>query len=115
MKLLVEQNQLLIPDFETIKELSTFSRKATSYQAESGCHDDLVMCLVLFAWLSDQQYFQDFTDINTLTQLRERSQEEINSSLTPFGFIEDGQGAGEELLQEFEETTYSDPDYWMRM
>ncbi|PHS22136.1 MAG: terminase [Robiginitomaculum sp.] len=113
LKLLVEQNQLLIPDFETIKELSTFSRRGTSYQAESGRHDDLVMCLVLFAWLSDQQYFQDFTDINTLTQLRERTQEEITSSLTPFGFIEDGQG--EEELYDFEQTAYVDPDYWLRM
>jgi hypothetical protein len=63
---LIEQEQLVIHDYETIKELSTFSRRGTSFEAESGCHDDLVMCLVLFAWLSDQQFFKDMTDINTL-------------------------------------------------
>ena len=111
LKLLVEQEQLLIPDFETIKELSTFSKKANSFAAESGCHDDLAMCLVLFAWLSDQQYFRDFTDIHTLTKLRDRSQEEVMSSLTPFGFIEDGNV--EEELMTYEEM-YQDTGGWMR-
>ncbi len=66
LKLLIEQEQLIINDFDTIQELSTFSRKGTSYEAESGKHDDLVMCLVLFGWLSDQRYFKEITDINTL-------------------------------------------------
>jgi hypothetical protein len=90
LKLLVEQDQLIIHDFETIKELSTFSRKGTSYEAESGAHDDMVMCLVLFAWLSDQQYFKDLTDINTLRKLRQRSEEEMMEQLLPFGIFDDG-------------------------
>jgi hypothetical protein len=87
---LIEQDQLLLSDFETIKELSTFSRKGVSYEAESGCHDDLVMCLVLFAWLSDQQFFKEMTDINTLRTLRNRNEEEIMDDLLPFGIINDG-------------------------
>ena len=90
LKMLIEQDQLIINDYETIKEFSTFSRKADSFQAESGCHDDLVMCLVLFAWLSDQQYFKDFTDINTLTKLREYTEQQIIDDMLPFGFVEDG-------------------------
>jgi hypothetical protein len=73
LKLLLEQDQLILNDFNTIQELSTFSRKGASYEAESGCHDDLVMCLVLFAWVSDQQYFKEMTDINTLRKLRQRN------------------------------------------
>ena len=90
LKLLIEQNQLIINDFETIKELSTFSRKNSSFEAEVGAHDDLVMCLVLFAWLSDQKYFRELTDIHTLAKLREKSEEEMMEELLPFGFYDDG-------------------------
>jgi hypothetical protein len=90
LKLLIEQNQLIINDFHTIEELATFSRKGQSYEAEEGKHDDLVMGLVLFGWLSDQQYFKDYTDINTLMKLRERTDEEIMNDLSPFGFVDDG-------------------------
>jgi Terminase large subunit, T4likevirus-type, N-terminal/Terminase RNaseH-like domain len=90
IKLLIEQNQLIINDFHTIEELATFSRKLNSYEAEEGKHDDLVMGLVLFGWLSDQQYFREYTDINTLQRLREKSEEEIMDDMLPFGFIDDG-------------------------
>jgi hypothetical protein len=90
LKMLIEQNQLIIQDFQTIQELSRFSRKGSSYEAESGTHDDLVMGLVLFAWLSDQLYFRDLTDINTMSALREKSEEQIEEELLPFGFIDDG-------------------------
>ena len=90
LKLLIEQRQLIINDFDTINEFSTFSRRGNSYEAESGNHDDLVMCLVLFAWLSDQQYFKDMTDINTLRKLKERSEHEMMEDLLPFGVFDDG-------------------------
>lgn len=86
LKMLVEQEQLIVTDFETIKELSTFSRKGNSYEAESGCHDDMVMGLVLFSWLTDQAFFKDITDINTIMRLRQKSDEELMEDLTPFGF-----------------------------
>jgi hypothetical protein len=90
LKLLIEQDQLIVNDFNTINELSTFSRKGVSYEAEPGCHDDLVMGLVLFAWLSDQQYFKQLTDINTLAHLRDRTREELEEDLLPFGIMSDG-------------------------
>ena len=90
LKLMIEQNQVIINDHNTIMELSTFSRKGISYEAESGKHDDLVMGLVLFAWLSDQMYFKDYTNINTLAKLREKTEDEILADMLPFGFIEDG-------------------------
>ena len=86
LKMLIEQEQLIVTDFETIKELSTFSRKGNSYEAESGCHDDMVMGLVLFSWLTDQAFFKDITDINTMMRLRQKSDEELMDDLTPFGF-----------------------------
>jgi len=90
LKLLIEQEQLIIHDFQTQRELSTFSRRRNSYEAESGSHDDLVMCLVLFAWLSDQTYFKDMTDINTLIRLKENSEQEMMENMLPFGFHDDG-------------------------
>jgi hypothetical protein len=98
LKLLIEQNQLIINDFHTIEELSRFSRKGKSYEAEEGAHDDLVMGLVLFGWLSEQQYFKDYTDINTLMRLRDKTDEEIMSDLSPFGFVDDGRDDFQEII-----------------
>jgi hypothetical protein len=89
LKLLLEQKQLEVVDFNTINELSTFSKRGASYEAESGCHDDLVMCLVLFAWLSTQTFFKDITDINTMMRLREKTDSEIMEDLLPFGLTYD--------------------------
>lgn len=98
LKLLVEQNQLIINDHHTIEELSTFSVKGNSYEAEDGCHDDLVMCLVLFGWLSEQKYFKDLTDINTLIKLKELKEEEMEEDLLLFGFLDDGKHETEETV-----------------
>ncbi|CAB4162852.1 large terminase protein [uncultured Caudovirales phage] len=109
LKLLIEQNQLIVNDQYTINELSTFSKKGNSYEAEQGKHDDLVMCLVLFSWLSEQQYFKDYTNINTLMSLREKSEEDMEQDMSPFGFFDDGR-RDIEYDQEFER--YS-PESWM--
>jgi len=90
LKMLIEQDKLLLKDLDTAKELSTFARKADTFQAEQGCHDDTVMCLVLFAWLTDQIYFKEMTDINTLAGLRQQTEEELEEMMMPFGFYDDG-------------------------
>lgn len=111
LKLLVEQNQLIINDFDTINELSTFSRKGSSYEAEPGHHDDLVMTLVLFAWLSDQDFFKQLTDINTLTQLREKTEEELELEMMPLGIITYGDDADLEVEPGWS-LVDSRPTYW---
>jgi len=90
LKLLVENDQLMINDFHTINELSTFSKKGVSYEAETGCHDDLVMGLVLFGWLSGQEFFRDYTDNNTLSKLRNISKEELEQHMLPMPIIDSG-------------------------
>jgi hypothetical protein len=95
LKLLIEQKQLIINDYETIHELSTFSKKGKQYQAEPGKHDDLAMGLVFFAWMTQQPFFKEYTDINTLMRLREKTDEEIESELTPFGFLDNHQDIDE--------------------
>ena len=87
LKLLIEQRKLIINDLATIDELATFSKKGKSYEAETGKHDDLVMCLVLFAWLTTDGYFKSLTDIDIMHSLREMNDEQIYNELTPFGII----------------------------
>ena len=98
LKLLVEQDQLIITDFDTINELSTFSRRKNSYEAEPGAHDDTVMCLVLFAWLSTQAYFKELTDINTMQLLKEGKDEAMMESMLPMGFNTFGDDAEESFV-----------------
>lgn len=85
LKLLIEQQQLIINDFNTIEELSKFSKKGKSYEAESGANDDLVMGLVLFAWMSNQSFFKELNNINTLEHLREKNRLELEESMVIVG------------------------------
>ena len=89
LKMLVEQEQMILNDKFTIDELKKFSKKGLSYEAEKGSHDDLVMTLVLFSWMTDQHYFKELTDINTMHNLREKSEEEIEEELLGF-FVSNG-------------------------
>jgi len=89
-KSLVEEKKLLIRDADTISEISTFIQKRSSYQADEGYHDDLVMPLVLFSWLSTNPYFKDLTNINIRKELYEKQIQMIEEEITPFGIIDDG-------------------------
>jgi len=71
LKNLVEGQKILIQDFDVISELSTFIAKGGSFEAEEGSHDDLVMCLVLFSWMTNQQFFADMTNTNIKQKLHE--------------------------------------------
>ena len=91
LKDIIENNKLFIQDYETIDELSTFIVRANSYQAEEGCHDDMVMGLVMFAWLVKQPYFKELTDMDIRKRLSDEKMKEMESDLLPAGFIDDGQ------------------------
>ena len=90
LKNLIEEDQLLIPDLMTIAELSCFAIKGKSYAATEGAHDDIVMSLVLFAWVANQRYFKDLMDQDLRIKMYEERMREIEEDLTPFGFIETG-------------------------
>ena len=47
------------------------------------------MGLVLFGWLSDQRYFKELTNIDSLKLIRDKTQEELEAELLPFGPIAD--------------------------
>ena len=90
IKTLIESDKILIKDFNIIEEMSTFSKRGSSWQAEDGTNDDLMMCLVIFGWLSNQEYFKELTDSNIRNQLYVEQQNLIEQDMAPFGFVDDG-------------------------
>ena len=90
LKGLLEDDKILIQDYDIISELTTFIQKGQSWQAEEGCHDDLAMCLVLFSWLCVQEYFKECHDNDIRLKMYEEQREAIEADMAPFGFIQDG-------------------------
>jgi hypothetical protein len=90
LKTLIEDDKLLISDYEIISELTTFIQKNQSFEADEGHHDDLVMCLVLFAWLAVQPYFKEMTDNDVRKRIYDEQSNQIEQDMAPFGFIVDG-------------------------
>ena len=83
LKNLVEGQKIFIQDFDVISELSTFIAKGGSFEAEEGSHDDLVMCLVLFSWMTNQQFFADMTNTNIKQKLHEDQLRQIEEEALP--------------------------------
>ena len=69
IKAIIEADKLVINDFNIIEEMSTFVRKNQSWQAEEGCNDDYMTCLVIFGWLVNQRYFKEMTDRNIRAEM----------------------------------------------
>lgn len=90
LKTFIEDDKLMIPDYDTISELTTFIQKNNSFEAEEGCHDDLAMCLVIFCWLAVQDYFKEMTDNDVRKRIYEEQKNQIDQDMSPFGFISDG-------------------------
>ena len=98
LKNLIEDSKLLIEDYSIIDELCSFVAKGDSFEAEEGHHDDLVMTLVLFSWLTTHDYFKSITGSDIRKDLYESKIKLLEEEMTPFGFIETG----------LEENTFTD-------
>jgi len=94
LKTMIEEDKLLISDYEIISELTTFISKGNSFEAEEGCNDDLAMCLVIYAWLVAQDYFKELTDQDVRKRLYEEQKNQIEQDMAPFGFLNDGMDEG---------------------
>jgi len=90
LKTLIEEDKLLMCDYEIMNELTTFIQKSNSFEAEEGCNDDLAMCLVIYAWLVAQDYFKELTDQDVRKRLYEEQKNQIEQDMSPFGFMSDG-------------------------
>ena len=90
LKALIEEDKLMISDYETIAELTTFVQKKDSFEADEGYNDDLVMCHVIFAWMALQDYFREMTDQDVRKRIYEERKNEIEQDMAPFGFMDNG-------------------------
>ena len=90
LKQLVEDDKLILEDYDIINELSTFIVKGSSFEADDGCNDDLVACLFIFAWLTDQTYFKELTNNDIRRVMMNEQQDALEQDMAPFGFIVNG-------------------------
>tara|TARA_B100000073_G_scaffold290783_1_gene253601 strand:- start:2824 stop:4473 length:1650 start_codon:yes stop_codon:yes gene_type:complete len=90
LKTVIEDDKLLINDYDIISELTTFIQRNQTFVAEDGCHDDLAMCLVIFSWLIVQPYFKEMTDNDIRKRIYEDQRDQIEQDMAPFGFVSDG-------------------------
>tara|TARA_R110000803_G_scaffold56125_1_gene113303 strand:- start:1329 stop:2960 length:1632 start_codon:yes stop_codon:yes gene_type:complete len=106
IKTLIEGDKVLVNSFKIIEEISTFTKRGQSYQAEDGSNDDLMMCCVMFGWLSNQPYFKELTNTNARQQMYVDQQNLIEQDMAPFGFLDDG-------INEHDDTTVDEyGDVW---
>ena len=98
LKYLVENKLIDIKDYDTFEEFANFVNKSGSYGAEEGNHDDLVMSLVLFAWLENHKEFRDFKkDL-------QNNEESFDNNL-PMGCLVTA-GEGQQNFDEFDTDLY---------
>jgi hypothetical protein len=100
LKDLIETDQLVITDFETLTELTTFVKKNESYEAKKGKHDDIAMTLVIFAWLTSQPYFHDVTGVDSANNLRSVLR---SSASEDYSTVLGGSVTGDEEDESFED------------
>ena len=85
LKELLEENRLVVVDRPTITELMTFVNKGSSFEADRGYHDDMVMNCVLFAWFVTTEFFTHLTDTAVKDLLYAEQQKMIEDDLLPAG------------------------------
>jgi hypothetical protein len=90
LKTLIEGDKLEICDFDTYSELTTFEQQKNSFKAAEGANDDLVMCLVMFAWVSTQQYFKEIVNHDIRKQIQLEKMNQIEEDVLPAPIMDDG-------------------------
>ena len=86
LKDLIEQDALEIIDADTIQELSSFVPKGNSYEADKGCHDDMVMNCVMFGWFVSTDAFGNIDEMD-LKKMLYADREAIENDMLDFGVI----------------------------
>ena len=90
LKTLIEGDKLVIQDFDTYSELTTFEQQKNSFKAAEGANDDLVMTLVIFAWAATQKYFKEIVNHDIRKQIQLENMNQVDDETLPAPIIEDG-------------------------
>jgi len=112
LKGLVEEDKLIVEDFNAVNELTSFVAKKQSYEADDGHNDDLAMCLVMFGWMTTQPYFSDMTNMNIREDLYGDKIKQMEEEIPPFGFVNDGQEPEYEVDDDGTVWFNADKDDW---
>ena len=90
LKDFIENQKLIVNDFDLICELSTFVKVRNTYGASEGNHDDLVMSLVCFCWLTSQEFFKEYINTDLKRRIFEDKIKKLEEDVSLFGYIETG-------------------------
>ena len=84
MKDLIESGKMIVRDKRTIEELLTFVPTGSGYEAEPGCHDDLVQNLWLMSWYVDTDVFKAHAGTGNLRERLRAEREKAIEESVPF-------------------------------
>ena len=98
LKTLIEGDKLIVPDFDTYSELTTFVANKNSFSAEAEANDDLVMGLVMFAWATTQKYFREIVNHDLRKQIQLENLNQFDDETLPAPIIDDGFSHNLELI-----------------
>jgi hypothetical protein len=90
IKTLIEDGKINLNDQDIIDEFGDFVPRGGSYAAAEGAHDDQVMTLVLFGWLTTQSFFIELTDVDIRRKLFSEMLDRSVEEMLPFGIIDNG-------------------------
>ncbi|HET8686644.1 MAG TPA: hypothetical protein VFM18_08270, partial [Methanosarcina sp.] len=75
---------------DIIEEMSVFVRTGATWKAEEGKHDDLMMCLVTFGFLTQTTAFKNLFDFSLRQEFIKTQLNQIQSEELPIGFYSNG-------------------------
>ena len=90
LKTLIESDKLIVQDFDTISEFTSFVSDGITWKAEEGKTDDVVMTLVMFAWMTTQKYFKDIVNHDLRKQLQLEKLSQMDDESIPGMILDTG-------------------------
>ena len=78
--------------------MTTFVAEKNSFAAEEGSNDDLVMSLVIFAWLTTQTYFKEIVSHDIRKQIQLERMNQVDDEGLPEMIMDDGRQMELELV-----------------
>lgn len=88
LKILIETGKYEINDANTVDELKRFTADENGNYAADAGHDDIVMSMVLFAWLIFE--YNEFHDMEFRKEIKEELERELIENTAPFVFYDNG-------------------------
>lgn len=90
IKLIIETDKLEVNDIDVITEMASFTRRGSSYEAEEGKHDDLMMCLVGFGFLTTTNAFKYLFEFSLRQEYIREQMKKMEEDHLPMGFFTNG-------------------------